>query len=271
MTLSNHHIVRPGGRLDGLNSYRIAIRLILDRLSWDISPISWTQRKKLNSLRNSHDGEKAVILCNGPSLLDVDFSGLEGVFTFGLNKINLLFDQTPFRPSIILAVNPFVIEQNAKFFSETDIPLFLDSMAIKQGIAPRKNVCFLHSSDFPYFSRDCSFSIFQGFTVTYVALQLAYHMGFSKIALVGCDHDFQMQGNPNQTTYNSANDAGHFCGNYFAPNQPWQFPDLKASELYYDLARRCYEDGGKVIVNASAKTKLNVFPLMRLEDFLHGK
>jgi hypothetical protein len=268
MTLSNDKI-RPGGRLDELNPYRIGMRLILDRLSWDLSPIAWTQRKKFKALHNGHVGEKAVILCNGPSLLDVDFSSLEGVFTFGLNKINLLFDKTSFRPSLIAAVNPLVIEQNAAFFAETQIPLFLDSVALKLGIPPRKNVSFLHTSDFPYFSRDCSFSVFQGFTVTYVALQLAFHMGFSKVALVGCDHDFQIPGNPNQITYNSAQDASHFCGNYFAPNQPWQYPDLKSSELYYDLARRCYEVDGRMIVNSSTHTKLNDFPLMRLEDFLH--
>ena len=259
---------RPGGRLDRFNPYRISLHLLFDRLSWDLSPRSWTHRKKVAALRNVHSGEKAIILCNGPSLKDVDFSAMENIFTFGLNKINLLFGHTDFRPSAIVAVNPFVIEQNADFFSSTDILLFLDRTAIRHGISSTEHIHFLHSCGFPYFARDCSVSVFQGFTVTYVALQLAYHMGFSKVALIGCDHDYRMTGNPNSIGYNESRDPGHFCEDYFSPNQPWQFPDLKASEYYYDLARRCYEDDGRMIVNASTKTRLDIFPLIRFQDFV---
>jgi len=70
-------------------------------------------------------------MCNGPSLNEVDFDMLDesGVFTFGLNKINLLFNRTSLRPSVIVAVNPFVIEQNSEFYNKTDTPLFLDSIS----------------------------------------------------------------------------------------------------------------------------------------------
>lgn len=260
---------KPGGSRDFLNPYRVGLRLILDRLIWDISFRSWIHRKKFIALRNLHSGEKAIILCNGPSLKNVDFSTLGKVFTFGLNKINLLFSEMDFRPSAVVAVNPLVIQQNSEFFSSTDIPLFLDRIAVQYGIASNANVHLLHSCDFPYFSQDCSKSIFQGFTVTYVALQLAYHMGFEKVALVGCDHNYHMLGNPNAISYNQNTDPAHFCDDYFAPNQPWQFPDLKASEHYYDLARQCYEKEGRVIVNASSSTNLDVFPMMSLEKFIH--
>ncbi len=263
--------LRPGGRLDRFNIYRIGARLILDRLVWDISFQARKQRKKLMALRNAHIGEKSIILCNGPSLVDVDFSSIGDIFTFGLNKINLLFDEIKFRPSAIVAVNPFIIEQNAKFFSETDLPLFLDQEANHFVIPPRDNIILLHSCNIPYFARDCSLSIFQGYTVTYVALQIAYHMGFSKVALVGCDHDYYSVGTPNVIGYNETKDIGHFCDDYFSPKQPWQYPDLKASEYYYDLARRSYEFDGRMIVNASTKTKLDVFPMMHLDDFIHDE
>ena len=259
-----------GDRRERLNPYRVALRLLLDRVSWDFLPISWRHRKKLKRLRNAHIDEKAVILCNGPSLNDVDFSLIKNLFTFGLNKINLLFRQTDFRPSAIVSVNPFVIEQNIDFFSSTDIPLFLDHRATSYDLSSKEHVHFLYACNFPYFARDCSLGIFQGFTVTYVALQIAYHMGFRKVALVGCDHDFNMPGDPNSITYNASNDPGHFCEDYFSPSQPWQFPDLQASEYYYDQARRCYEQDGRVIVNASTQTRLDVFPQMRLEDFIHN-
>ena len=259
---------RPGGRLDSLNPYEVGIRILLNRLFWDITPGSWKYRRKLKALRDRHKDEKAVIICNGPSLLDTDLSSLDGVFTFGLNKINLLFEQTDFRPSSIVAVNPYVIEQNSDFFCSSEIPLFLDRNAVKLGVFPRNNICLLHSSNIPYFSRDCSISVFQGYTVTYVALQLAFHMGFKKVAIIGCDHDYHMAGEPYSLSQNKNKDPAHFCEDYFSPDQCWEFPDLRNSEVYYDLARRCFEENNRMIVNASVRTKLDVFPLMPLDDFI---
>ena len=262
------YVARPGGRVDQLNPYRIAFRFLLNRLSWDLSPRSWAHRRRILALRNTHAGKKAVILCNGPGLKDVDFTLLNNVFSFGLNKINLIFGQTEFRPSAVVAVNPLVIQQNSSFFSSTDIPLFLDRVATNYDISPGRNLHLLHSCDFPYFARDCSVSVFQGFTITFVAVELAYQMGFSEVALVGCDHDYKMTDDPNQIIYNKGADQVHFCDDYFTPDQPWQAADLKASEHYYDLARRCYKSDGRTIVNASTTTRLDVFPLMRLEDFI---
>jgi hypothetical protein len=264
--------IKSGGNRLRLNPYRVALRLMLNRLSWDLSITSWRQRRRLESLHNKYQGQKAIILCNGPSLRDVDFTALDGIYTFGLNKINLMFRESDFRPSCIVAVNPFVIEQNAAFYAAADLPLFLDRYAVKCGIKDRGQSVFLDSCDFPYFSRDCSLSVFQGFTVTYVALQLAYHMGFTRVALVGCDHNYgNSSGLPNSITQNPSTNAAHFCGDYFASGQPWQLPDLKASELYYDVARRCFEDEGRKVVNASSSTKLDIFALQRLEDFIRGQ
>ncbi len=163
------------------NPYYYAIRCIIGRLLWDVKAESWRSRKKLKTLKNTYRGQKAVILCNGPSLLKSDLSLLDGIYTFGLNKINLLFEKSDFRPSCIVSVNPHVIDQNAAFFNGTSIPLFLHYKATKK-IDSRKNVHFLHSSDMKKkFAQDCSISIYLGVTVTFVALQLAYHLGFSQV------------------------------------------------------------------------------------------
>lgn len=263
---------RAGGLQDRLNPYRVATSLLLKRILWDLQPNSWVQRRKISRLRNQYDGEKAVIVCNGPSLKDIDFSLIEkeGIFTFGLNKINLIFNELSFRPSCIVSVNPLVIEQNASFYSSSDIMLFLDKTALKAGVKNKSSTFFLDSCDFPFFSRDCSISIFQGFTVTYVALQLAYHMGFSSVALIGCDHNYATQsGVPNSIVYNKNKDIAHFSEQYFKSDEPWQFPDLVASELYYDLARRCYEEAGRSIVNASTNSDLKIFERKSLDSFLN--
>jgi hypothetical protein len=258
-------------RTHQLNPYKVGLGLIGRRLRWDISPSSWVHKKKLKVLKGRYDGHKAVIICNGPSLNKVDLRQLEGTFTFGLNKINLLFDKSPFRPSAIVSVNPLVIEQNKDYFSTTTIPTFLDATA--RSLLPNlsKNTTLMHSADYPYFSKDCSISIFQGFTVTYVALQLAYHMGFTQVALVGCDHNFIIDGVPNEVTYNEEVDQNHFSENYFIPEEAWQFPDLKGSEHAYDMAKQAYESDGRMIVNATPGSKLSVFANVDLEVFLNDK
>lgn len=256
---------------NALNPYSIGVGFIWRRLKWDLHPQSWRSRHVLHSWKDRCQNKKAVILCNGPSLLKVDFDVLDGadVFCFGLNKVNLLFDKTRFRPSCIVAVNPFVIEQNASFYNETEIPLFLDTHAVGL-VAGRQNVAFMHSNVFPIFSRDCSISVFQGYTVTFVALQLAFHMGFRDVALVGADHNFATQGAANQTVVSGAKDESHFDPNYFAGGVKWQLPDLFQSEVAYTMARDMYAAYGGKVVNATEGGKLEVFERCGLTEFLVG-
>lgn len=253
-----------------LNPYRGAVSLLFGRLRWDIRPESWRSRARIRGWQNLHLGRRAVILCNGPSLLKADFSRLDSVFTFGLNKINLLFDKVAFRPSCIVAVNPFVIEQNADFFNTTDLPLFLDSKACA-AIRQRDNVAFMHATASEGFARDCAVSIFQGYTVTYVAMQLAFHMGFKDVALVGCDHNFSAPGPANKVVVSGETDMSHFDPKYFAGGVQWQLPDLFESEVAYRRARNVYEAFGRRIVNCTEGGKLDSFPRLGLGEFLRGE
>ena len=71
---------------DFLNPYKEGIRIIGSRLLWDFNFQSIISRKKLKKLKNKYNHKKAVILCNGPSLNEIDFNLLNNTFTFGLNK-----------------------------------------------------------------------------------------------------------------------------------------------------------------------------------------
>ena len=253
-----------------INPYRWGMKEIIRRLRWDLHRQSWSSRKKMLQYQNQYSGEKAVILCNGPSLNKVNFDLLTNdCVSFGLNKINLLFDRTVFRPNYIVSVNPYAIEQNQAFFNSTDIELFLDSKAVvNKWIQPGKNKTFLHSSSTEGFARDCSISIFQGYTVTYVALQIAFHMGFKTVALVGADHDFSEKGPANKLVFTEGDDSSHFDPRYFS-GVSWQLPDLFESEVAYGRARQVYEAHGKVIYNCTEGGKLEVFERMSLHDFLN--
>lgn len=251
-----------------LNPYRHALSLVAERLKWDLTLESYRSRSILREWKNKYAGQKAVIVCNGPSLLKSDLTLLEGVFTFGLNKINLLFETNKFRPSCIVAVNSLVIEQNAQFYNETNLPLFLDTGG-RRWVSSRHNVAFLHSSSQSKFARDVSWSVQQGFTVTYVAMQLAFHLGFRDVALIGCDHNFATKGAANQTVISGEKDASHFDPRYFSGGQKWQLPDLSASEYYYAMAAEAYAAYGGQIINCTVGGRLNLFRRMELLNWAH--
>lgn len=251
-----------------INPYTVGFGVISRRLFWDLHPQSWLSRSIMRSWKNRYAGERAIIVCNGPSLNEIDLSLLKGTFTFGLNKINLLFHRDDFRPDCIVAVNPLVIQQNANFFNETQIPLFLDSFAATRRIVSfRRNVCYLHSGP-RGFAQDCSVSVAQGHTVTYVAMQLAFHMGFKSVSLIGCDHSFAVEGPPNKTVKAEGADQSHFDPSYFSDGAKWQLPDLAESEAAYSMAKEIYSANQRKLVNSTIGGKLEILERQSLGEFL---
>lgn len=114
-------------------------------------------------------------------------------------------------------------------------------------------------------------SLSQGYTVTYVALELAFHMGYSDVALVGCDHYFNASGPANKEVEAEAKDKNHFDPNYFADGTRWNLPDLPASEYYYSMADRNYSAHGRRIVNATSGGHLDIFQRMSLKEWFESR
>ncbi len=224
-------------------------------------------KTKLDALRGRHSGEKCVIIGNGPSLRNTPMDLLANVPTFGLNRIYLMRDQLGFEPTYHVVVNRLVVEQCAEDFNRIETPLFT-TFSNSDVIRSRSNTHFLNRIVGPHFSRNCSYGIWEGATVTYVAMQLAYHMGFSKVALVGVDHRFSVSGPAHQVVESNGADNSHFDPNYFGKGFRWQLPDLDTSEVGYAYARRAYESAGRQIVDATVGGALQIFPKASLEDFL---
>ncbi|MDC1437620.1 DUF115 domain-containing protein [Planktomarina temperata] len=250
-----------------LNPYRQSAGLLSRRISWDLDPRSFVHRRKVAALRDQYINQKCVILCNGPSLLDVNFDLLRDFYTIGLNKINLLYKNTDFRCSSICAVNPYVISQNASFYKNSETTLFLDAKAARKNkLLNCQHVYGIHTG-VNGFAEDCSWSVSQGYTVTYFALQIAYHLGFKHVTLVGCDHKFSTKGVPNTTEKLLTHDVNHFDPEYFR-NQFWQHPDLNGSERSYLHAKHVYEGNNRYLFNSSTKTELSLLPKLSLENFI---
>lgn len=215
--------------------------------------------RRLEALKNHYEGERCFIIGNGPSLKHTDISKLENEYTFGLNRIYLAFEEWGFETSFFVSVNDLVIEQTAAEIAALAIPKFLTWRA-RRWVGLNSNTHFLHTTyTGPKFARDARGRLWEGATVTYVALQLAFHMGFRQAILIGVDHNFATQGAPNTAITSQGDDPDHFHAGYFGKGFRWQLPDLETSEVGYRMARRAYERAGRQVLDATLGGKLTIF------------
>ena len=129
---------------------------------------------------------------------------------------------------------------------------------------------FLHTTYYnPAFATDVRGRVWEGATVTYVAMQLAFYMGFEQVILIGVDHSFKAKGEPNKTIVSEGDDESHFDPKYFGKGFRWQLPDLETSELAYRRAKQVYQQHGRQILDATVGGQLDVFPKVDFDTFFN--
>jgi hypothetical protein len=219
--------------------------------------------------KNKHQGERCVLMGNGPSLNDTDLSLLKNETTIGLNKIHLLFPKIDWQPTYITSYIREVVAQARDAYMDLKMPLFI-SQDGKDLVEDRKYPTYFYGPNRRFsFSMDPAKDVSVGFTVTYVAMQLAFYMGFKKVILVGMDHNFKYEGEPSKWQVLEKECPGrHFASNYFEAGQKWESPNPKMIELHYSLAKGVYEYCKREIVDCTVGGSLQVFRKARLEDEL---
>ncbi len=221
--------------------------------------------KRLTALKNIHKGKRAFIIGNGPSLKQTDLSKLKNEITFGMNRIYLAFPELGFSTTYICVTNDLVVEQFVEDFNVLKIPKFIAWRSRRHfnNIQLSNLPTFVYTTyTGPRFSGDVRGRVWEGATVTNLALQLAFHMGIEKAILIGVDHNFTSKGEANKTVTSQGDDPNHFMPNYFGKGIKWQLPDLDTSEIGYTFARDAYQKAGREVVDATIGGKLNIFPKM---------
>jgi hypothetical protein len=162
--------------------------------------------------------------------------------------------------TFLVSVNRLVIGQFADEIVAAPSLKFL-SWESRDLVAPDAEVIYVRDQVGPRFCEDVSMEgVWEGATVTYVALQLAFHMGFAEAVLIGVDHSFVASGIPHSVIVAEGPDPDHFDPRYFGRGVSWQLPDLQMSEAAYSLARQHFERNGRRVVDATIGGSLNVFP-----------
>lgn len=217
--------------------------------------------QRLLAFKDKHKGQRCVIIGNGPSLNQMDLSFLKNEICFGLNKIYLGFEKWGFIPTYYVSVNRLVIEQNAEEILNIPCPKFLSNRGIPY-LLPQDDIFFIKTNPPPdiAFSPDPTQGLNEGSTVTYIAMQLAYYMGFETVILIGVDHHFVTQGQPHKEVISPGDDPNHFHPDYFGKGIKWHLPDLATSEHHYKIAHNYFKVNNRQIIDATLDGYCQVFP-----------
>ncbi len=163
--------------------------------------------REIKKFKNIHKGERCFITCTGPSLTIEDLESLENEYTFGVNSITKAYPLTDWRPTYYVLIDAYAYGETLK---DTDVC----------GEKFCKDSAFLHYRSNPktrtgneYFipinysnhwngrmkkgkikiSKNIAVGVYDCFTVTNMAIQIAAYMGFKDIYIIGADATYKLE------------------------------------------------------------------------------
>lgn len=238
----------------------------------------------MKKIHNTHLGESCFIIGNGPSLTAEDLTIIwkNHIDSFAVNRIFKIFPQTEWRPTYYV---------NTDYVLIRDIQDEINQLPINDKFTPLQNKYYLNIriKDAHYFFRndrrendppggfslDCTEQVNIRGTVTIACIQLAAHMGYTNIYLLGVDHNFDKIITESGEVIIDPSVNNYFCEGYDNDVANEVVHDLGNTTKAYLDVWKYYSQHGVRIYNATRKTKLNVFPLISFEeaikDVLNGK
>lgn len=219
----------------------------------------------LRRFKDIHHGARCVLVCNGPSLNQMDLGFLRREIVFGLNKIHLGLERFGFYPRYLVAVNDKVVRQSLAAFQQMTAIKFISDRSAH--LLPQDAWTYPLATSRPLmrFYTDITLGLHEGYTVTHAALQIAYYMGFHEVVIIGMDHRFAPSGPANSSQQLVGADPNHFSPDYFR-DQNWDAPDLRESEISYQKALEVYQADDRRIIDATVGGACNIFPKADCRD-----
>jgi hypothetical protein len=237
------------------------IRYIINIISWRIKiGFSKDNKKRLRSYKDKHKGQRCFIIANGPSLKEIDFDLLKNEVTIGMNRAYLMEKNNNFMPTYLACIDDTAqLPQFTEEYNDVKIPCFYN-WNFRKKFDKKDNIMYLIVRFSLGFSEDIVNDLtYNGCSVTYTCIQLAYYMGFKEVYLIGKDHLFVSPKTKDGIIISDGKEQNHFIGGYYKPGQIWHVPDHKTEEHAYEIARHAYEKSGKIIKDATIGGHLNVF------------
>lgn len=224
--------------------------------------------KALAKLKNSHKGEACVVVGNGPSLRAEDLQKLheKGVATFGTNRVFKIFDQTDWRPTYYVSEDANILrgvqkEVSALRAEKKFIPINLkwyENIEIADADYFYIDYCGKYEDTFGL-TLDISHAIPCRATVTLTCLQLAIYMGYSKIYLIGVDHNFAKMIDKDGNVIVDNSIQSNFLANYQSDIPDLGFSIDAATEAYLNVEQLSRKMKTFRVFNATRGGKLEVY------------
>jgi hypothetical protein len=228
----------------------------------------------MKKFANFYTGQQCFLVGNGPSLNDTPLDYLEHQYSFATNQINLIYDQTIWRPTFYVAetargwhwsstwrknITENVLYHNLVSFVSRSIPL----RGINVYPITMRFKAIYKGGIVPVFSKNCAEMVGHLGTTMYAMFQLAAWMGFNPIFFVGCDLGYKAE---------DGESRGHFKDDYWgdrAIRQPMTDETcerINRNTLIAHRAMRAYaKDNGIDVYNATVGGELELWPRMDFE------
>lgn len=248
------------------------LRKLYGLLRFRLFGLNFRNTQNLKRLHNLYEGRRCFIICNGPSLkvADLDCIHANGDFSFASNKIDRIFPLTEWRPTFYA-----VFDETAQFTllkTMNSIPAQIKFFRKNSYSVTRKvkgHVVWLNANgnrtllDNPKFAENCTNVIYTIGTVTYAMLQLAVHMGFKELYIIGCDNRYSFERRQDGTII-SYGTHSYFTGSDAkddkATASTWEM------NIAYEFTRKYAEAHGIKIYNASRGGHLETFERVNFDD-----
>lgn len=233
----------------------------------------WHER--IRKYHNIHNGETCFIVGNGPSLTVDDLDGIKQYPTFASNGIFNVLEQTEWKPTYYISVDPQYVDSHKKEIISLEGPIkyitcrvdFPESNDTERIFEYNKFKINKWNDQSAFINEDVSTFFSIGYTVTFTAIQMAIYMGFKTIVLLGVDFSYPVMKDKNgKVVLNDNIRRVHFYNDsqkearYNIFNYEGALNAYKAAELYATK-------NGINILNATRGGNLEVFERVRLENY----
>lgn len=229
--------------------------------------------KRLVDLKDKFKGKRCFIVGNGPSLNKCNLDLLKDEYSFAVNGIFYKTKEMGYRPTFYMVEDNHVVADNLKSINNYKCKYKFFPYNYANIISPDETTTFIpmdsgfYRENHPYFckprfSKNVPDEIFAGQSVTIMQLQMAYHLGFSEVYLIGMDFSYAL---PDSTKVEGCNytsqedDVNHFHPDYFGKGKKWHDPKLDRVLMNYENCKKAFEEDGRKIYNATVGGKLELF------------
>lgn len=236
--------------------------------------------RKLMRMKDSHKGERCFLIGNGPSLSPDDLHLLKDEYTFGTNMVYKIFDRTDWRPSFhCVSDSIYATRLRDELYENVKSPLFTIEKTYHKMTKRPPDTTYVHtvaSERYKVKGNLFAYCMVKA-TVMTLAMEFAFHMGFSEIYLLGVDCT-----NPHVA-------GGHFTDNYTTKEiaqtdisrikTRTQQENMTTEQIgkhiidrslaVYRLLKKHADKKGIRVYNATRGGNLEIFPRVALEDVLN--